>query len=64
MENACGLGGCGDVYVETYSANLYLNGTLEENFVYGIERENRTNTGCYIETGKYRFLTGYQMTQR
>ncbi|MCE8423790.1 MAG: DUF2207 domain-containing protein, partial [Candidatus Methanoperedens sp.] len=37
MENACGLGGCGDVYVNSYSANLYLNGTLEENFVYEIK---------------------------
>ena len=36
-ENACGLGGCGDVYVDSYSANLYLNGTLEENFVYEIK---------------------------
>ncbi|HMB45008.1 MAG TPA: hypothetical protein VKL21_04215, partial [Candidatus Methanoperedens sp.] len=36
-ENACGLGGCGDVYVDSYSANLYLNGTLEENFVYKIK---------------------------
>ncbi|VVB56421.1 Uncharacterised protein [uncultured archaeon] len=45
MENACGLGGCGDVYVETYNANLYLNGTLEENFVYEIK-----------EPGKYRML--------
>jgi len=36
-ENACGLGGCGDVYVDSYNANLYLNGTLEENFVYEIK---------------------------
>ncbi len=37
MESACGLGGCGDVYVDSYSANLYLNGTLEENFGYEIK---------------------------
>ena len=37
MQNACGLSGCGDVYVDSYSANLYLNGTLEENFIYEIK---------------------------
>jgi len=34
MQSACHLGGCGDVYIDSYSADLYLNGTLEENFVY------------------------------
>lgn len=41
----CGIGGCGDVYVENYRADLYMNGTLEENFVYEIK-----------ESGKYRML--------
>ncbi len=44
MESACSLG-CGDVYVESYRADLYLNGTLYENFVYEIK-----------ESGKYRML--------
>ncbi|HIH44395.1 MAG TPA: DUF2207 domain-containing protein [Candidatus Methanoperedenaceae archaeon] len=32
--------GCGDVYVDSYSADLYLNGTLEETFVYRIEESD------------------------
>jgi len=43
--NACGPGDCGDVYVDSYRADLYLNGTLLENFVYEIK-----------ESGKYRML--------
>jgi len=38
-------GGYGDVYVESYKADLYQNGTLEETFVYEIK-----------ESGKYRML--------
>ncbi len=42
---ACGLKGCGDVYVDSYRAELSLNGTLEEDFLYEIK-----------ESGKYRML--------
>ncbi|HID96572.1 MAG TPA: DUF2207 domain-containing protein, partial [Thermodesulfobacteriaceae bacterium] len=38
LVKACGLVSCGDVYVENYRAELFLNGTLKENFVYEIER--------------------------
>jgi uncharacterized membrane protein len=38
-------GGYGDIYVESYRADLYPNGTLEETFIY----ENK-------ESGKYRML--------
>jgi uncharacterized membrane protein len=41
----CGLGSCRDVYVDNYRAELFLNGTLKENFVYEIK-----------ESGKYRML--------
>jgi uncharacterized membrane protein len=37
--------GLGDVYVDSYRADLYLNGTLAEQFVYQIK-----------ESGKYRML--------
>ncbi len=45
ITGACGIEGCGDVYVDSYRADLYLNGTLYENFVYEIK-----------ESGKYRML--------
>jgi uncharacterized membrane protein len=37
--------GYGDVYVESYKADFYLNGTIEETFIYAIEA-----------SGKYRML--------
>ncbi|HEY9247322.1 MAG TPA: hypothetical protein VIO11_10790, partial [Candidatus Methanoperedens sp.] len=30
----CDLGGCGSVYVDSYRADLYMNGTLDERFIY------------------------------
>ncbi|MCX6675487.1 MAG: hypothetical protein NTW84_03605 [Methanothrix sp.] len=44
--------GLGDVYVDSYRADLYLNGTLAEQFIYQIK-----------ESGKYRMLyRNWEMT--
>jgi uncharacterized membrane protein len=40
-----GTGGYGDIYVESYQADLYPDGTLEETFIYEIK-----------ESGEYRML--------